>query len=124
MDPTVKLTFKEGVKPGKEFVFRNRMTCTVGRADDCYLRIPNDIAHWDVSRHHCLLEINPPEVRVRDLGSKNGTFVNGTKIGQRAPQQRPETAAVVDLPECSLHGGDEIRVGSTVLRVEVDPPEE
>jgi len=36
-----------------------------------------------------LLDINPPDIRVRDFGSKNGTFVNGEKIGQREAYQTP-----------------------------------
>jgi pSer/pThr/pTyr-binding forkhead associated (FHA) protein len=42
-----------------------------------------------ISRYHCLLDINSPDIRVRDLGSLNGTIVNGKKIGQR---QRNQTA--------------------------------
>jgi serine/threonine-protein kinase len=48
---------------------------TVGRASDCLIRLPSDLEYCIVSRHHCLLDIAPPEVRVRDLGSLNGTFV-------------------------------------------------
>ena len=41
-------------------------------------------AHWALAiRRHCLLDINPPDIRVRDFGSLNGTYVNGTMIGQR-----------------------------------------
>ncbi len=54
------------------------------------------------SRHHCLLEINPPHCLLRDLGSTNGTFVNGRRVA-----------------EASLNNGDQIQGGATVLLVEV-----
>ncbi len=36
--------------------------------------------HPNVSRRHAALEVAGPEVRIRDLGSTNGTFVNGVRI--------------------------------------------
>jgi pSer/pThr/pTyr-binding forkhead associated (FHA) protein len=53
----------------------------IGRAPDCHLRPDSD----RISRHHCVLLIEEGRVVVRDLGSRNGTFVNGEKIeGDRA----------------------------------------
>jgi eukaryotic-like serine/threonine-protein kinase len=121
----VRLTIKHGLPEGKVYTFRGRTIGTIGRADDCLLRLPRDPAHLDVSRHHCLLDIDPPEIRVRDLGSKNGTYVNGVKIGQRRPGLTPEAASAVEMPERPLEEGDELRVGGTVFRISVsrgDPP--
>ena len=78
---TVTLTVLRGQTGRGEYVFDERSTCLIGRGEDCDPRLPSDDAHRSVSRHHCLLDINPPDVRVRDLGSRNGTFVNGLKIG-------------------------------------------
>lgn len=50
-----------------------------------------------VSRLHAVLERFPGGWSVRDLGSRNGTYVNGTRV----------------LSDCALRGGDEIRVGAT-----------
>lgn len=102
-----------------EYVFDERNTCILGRATDCAPRLPNDRAHRTVSRHHCLLDINPPDVRIRDFGSLNGTYVNGVKIGQRERGQSPEEAAGVPYPEHDLVDGDEFRLGDTVVRVGV-----
>jgi pSer/pThr/pTyr-binding forkhead associated (FHA) protein len=121
MHPSVKLKMTHGAFPDKEFVFGDRTLLTVGRAADCYLRLPNDAAHCAVSRHHCEFDIDPPEIRVRDLGSRNGTYVNGRLIGQRDPQRPPGEAIVSDQAEQPLQEGDEVRIGSTVLRVEVVP---
>lgn len=121
MHPTIKLKMTQGTFPDKEYVFGNRTTLTVGRAPDCYLRLPNDLANGMVSRHHCVFDINPPEIRVRDLGSRNGTFVNGRLIGQRDPQRPPADTITSDQPDHPLREGDEVRIGNTVLRVEVVP---
>ncbi|MBR8840456.1 MAG: protein kinase [Stigonema ocellatum SAG 48.90 = DSM 106950] len=119
----VTLTITEGSLKGQEFIFDSRTICVIGRAKDCNPQLPDDEAHKTISRYHCLLDINPPDIRVRDFGSKNGTYVNDTKIGQRQPDQTPEEGAKLTFPEYDLHTGDEIKLGNTVFAVstEVDP---
>jgi len=46
----------------------------VGSAEDCDIRITDDPY---VSTHHCALTVNGDRVRVEDLGSTNGTWING-----------------------------------------------
>lgn len=48
----------------------------IGREEDCHLRPNSDT----VSRHHCVFSVDEFAVRLRDLGSTNGTIVNGEKI--------------------------------------------
>src|SRR5260370_12944769 len=48
----------------------------IGRGPDCELRL----AVADVSRHHCLIRITNDEATIEDLGSANGTLVNGQKV--------------------------------------------
>jgi predicted component of type VI protein secretion system len=48
----------------------------IGREEDCHLRPESEF----VSRHHCVLLLDDYTLRIRDLGSKNGTFVNGRRI--------------------------------------------
>jgi serine/threonine-protein kinase len=71
----------------------------IGRSEDAQFCLPQDRFF---SRHHCILEIAPPQCFLRDLGSTNGTFVNGIRV---------ETA--------HLKHGDRIQGGETVLEVEV-----
>ncbi len=71
----------------------------VGREQDCHLR-PNSES---VSRHHCVFTVDDFGVRVRDLGSTNGTRVNGETI-------RHETV---------LHDGDTIQIGKLQLQLSV-----
>lgn len=48
----------------------------VGREQDCHLKPGSDL----VSRHHCVFTVDDYCVALRDLGSTNGTFVNGERI--------------------------------------------
>jgi pSer/pThr/pTyr-binding forkhead associated (FHA) protein len=58
--------------PAGEYVF--------GRGAECHIRPNSD---W-VSRQHCLLRVAAEATFIRDLGSRNGTLVNGERvIGER-----------------------------------------
>jgi predicted component of type VI protein secretion system len=48
----------------------------IGRGEGCHLRPNNE----QVSRNHSEVEIQDDRVLVRDLGSRNGTFVNNQKV--------------------------------------------
>src|ERR1700754_2133023 len=122
MTATVTLRLIRGRLDRTEYVFDERTTCIIGRASGCAPRLPSDEYHRTVSRHHCLLDVNPPDARIRDFGSLNGTFVNGKKIGQREPHQTPEEGAALPFPEHDLADGDEIRLGETVFRVDIRLP--
>jgi serine/threonine-protein kinase len=122
MPAIVTLNVTQGELKGKEFTFEERTTCIMGRSHECYPRLPNDEAHRKISRHHCLLDINPPDIRVRDFGSLNGTFVNGEKIGQRERDHSPEEAQKMKFPEYDLKEGDEITLGDTIFRVGIYVP--
>jgi len=96
----MKVTLKviSGPHRGQKFTFDQPDTFLIGRAEKAHFCLPDDRFF---SRHHCLLEIAPPQCFLRDLGSTNGTFVNG----------RPVQTA-------HLRNGDRIQGGETVLLVE------
>jgi pSer/pThr/pTyr-binding forkhead associated (FHA) protein len=71
----------------------------IGREEDCHLRPGNDL----VSRHHCVFKMDEYTVRVRDLGSTNGTFVNGERL----------------RGEVMLNTGDKVRVGTLEFEVAI-----
>lgn len=100
----VVLRIESGVAAGREFSFAGPDRFLVGRAREAHLRLPENEPF--VSRNHCLFEISPPNLYLRDLESLNGTYVNGTR-----------TAAT-----CLQHG-DHVRIGNTVMTVLVDPSE-
>ncbi|MHC4264958.1 MAG: FHA domain-containing protein [Planctomycetota bacterium] len=71
----------------------------LGRRSDCDLRIPL----MSVSRRHCQINLDNGNIKVRDLGSTNGTVINGE---------------VVD--EAVIKAGDKIKVGSLSFVLQVD----
>jgi predicted component of type VI protein secretion system len=72
----------------------------IGRGAECHVRPNSD---W-VSRQHCLLRVTPEGVAVRDLGSRNGTLVNGARV----------------MDERALENGDQLQVGPLVFEVQVE----
>lgn len=95
----VSLRVIAGPHTGRVFTFDQHDTFLIGRSESAHFCLPEDRYF---SRHHCILEIAPPQCFLRDLGSLNGTFVNG---------QRTESIY--------LKSGDRIQGGETVIEVEV-----
>jgi eukaryotic-like serine/threonine-protein kinase len=114
---TCKVVFsvKGGALPARSYVFFGRTHCRIGRSSDCELQVPSP----EVSRHHCVLDVQPPYVHIRDLGSRSGTFVNGIGIGRRDIRLEPALVPEDAMPAIELHAGDEVRVGMTVFDVAV-----
>jgi pSer/pThr/pTyr-binding forkhead associated (FHA) protein len=75
----------------------------IGRGADCDLRLGSS----EISRHHCMLRVRGNEATVIDLGSSNGTYLNGLRIRSQA----------------SLHSGDELRLASFSFVLELDDQE-
>lgn len=117
MPSKVILECIEGDLSGSRFAYGDREVCIVGRSPECRPVLPNDDAHLGISRHHCLIDINPPAARVRDFGSLNGTFVNGKAIGRRDKGLSPEAARDAASPEYDLKHGDVLQLGGTAFRV-------
>jgi len=59
-------------------ILLDRDVLLVGRAERCGVRI----ASLRVSRHHCCLSPRRGGVLVCDLGSTNGTWINGRRVEQ------------------------------------------
>lgn len=80
-----------------------QMPASIGRGSGCRVRISDP----SVSRIHCSIALNERgELIITDLGSANGTFVNGKKI---APGQTQK-----------LNSGDELRIGDVSLTLTCD----
>jgi eukaryotic-like serine/threonine-protein kinase len=95
----VNLKVTSGPYKGRIFSFTQHDSFLIGRSPDAHLCLPNDRYF---SRHHCLLEMNPPHSYLRDLDSTNGTFLNGHRV-----------------KDAFLNNGDRIQCGETILIVEV-----
>ena len=99
---TVQLLVVQGRPAGKRLQFP-RGDYYIGRGAECQIRPDSD---W-VSRQHCLLRVADDGAFLRDLGSRNGTLVNGELI----------------LGERRLADGDRIQVGPLVFEVRLDAVE-
>lgn len=118
MSVTVVLMVAAGPFKGRQYEFSQKTKWTVGRACDCSLQLPGGDANLEVSRHHCVFEINPPDLVIRDLGSLNGTYVNGTRIGGRDEGVKADDLIQnTSSQDTFLLDGDVIRVGNTVFCV-------
>lgn len=115
----VVLRVIKGCLSDKEYVFDSRATCIIGRSKNCHIKIPNNKEFKDISRYHCLLEIKPPEIWIKDSGSLHGTFVNNECIGQRKKNQGTSEELPVKLSEYRLKNGDLIRLGNLVFQVNI-----
>jgi hypothetical protein len=89
---------------GPEAIPMSADKITIGKAPSNDLAIAGDAM---VSRLHAVLERFSAGWSVRDLGSRNGTYVNGERI----------------LSERALRAGDEIRIGKTRLIFKPEPLE-
>ncbi|HBN77636.1 MAG TPA: hypothetical protein DD473_17855 [Planctomycetaceae bacterium] len=69
----------------------------VGRDPQAHIRVNST----EVSRHHCEIHVRGTDVIVKDLGSRNGTFINGEAIFGEVP----------------IHPGDTLHVGSMVFEL-------
>jgi serine/threonine-protein kinase len=96
----VILDVLQGPLKGRSFAFERHDTFIVGRSRFVHCPMPEDMA---LSRDHFMIEINPPQCELRDLGSTNGTFVNNNRVDR-----------------VRLVSGDVIAAGQSVFRVQVE----
>src|ERR1700754_801735 len=95
--PRFALRFISGKYQGGEFPLRMNREIIIGRSSDLDMVLVEDM----VSRRHAKISSTEGEVYIQDMGSTNGTFVNGEKIAGRA----------------LLHEGDRILVGTSIIKV-------
>jgi hypothetical protein len=91
-----KLVVVAGTTRAQEF--KLRLPAILGRGRSCSVQLP----HALVSRQHCELFEADGKLRVRDLGSLNGTLVDGQKIA-----------------ECEVADGQMLNVGTVTFRIEI-----
>jgi adenylate cyclase len=96
--PQITVTILAGPEQGQVHKI-NRPTTTVGRSNTCEVVLTDPL----ISRQHCQILLGMGGVILRDLGSTNGTFLNGTRI-----------------IESAIRNQDVISVGNTRLRFAVE----
>jgi hypothetical protein len=78
--PRFALRFISGKYQGGEFPLRVNREIIIGRSSDLDMVLVEDM----VSRRHAKITTTDAEITIQDVGSTNGTFVNGEKIAGRA----------------------------------------
>lgn len=99
--PSYALRFISGKYQGGEFPLRMDREITIGRASELDMVLIEDM----VSRRHAKIHTADGQVVITDIGSTNGTFVNGEKV-KRA----------------RLKEGDRVLIGTSIIKlVTIDP---
>ena len=73
----------------------------IGRGEKAHLRPSSDL----ISRQHCKISVKDSTVVVEDMGSRNGSFLNGEQLS------KPTVAK----------SGDSVRVGRLHFELVIDP---
>ncbi len=100
----VVLKVVAGPHSGKDYIFTRHSTFVVGRSPEANFPVPDDKF---LSRDHFLIEFNPPICYLKDMGSTNGTRVNGQIV-----------------TEVRLRSGDTISAGKSTFVIQVDSTRE
>ncbi len=95
--PRYALRFISGKYQGGEFPLRMDREIIIGRSSDLDMVLVEDM----VSRRHSKISTGPDDIWIQDMGSTNGTFVNGEKITGKA----------------RLYEGDRVLVGTSIIKV-------
>src|SRR5262245_13915077 len=98
MDVILKVL--EGAKSGAKVAIK-KAEFVIGRSPECHLSAGSTA----VSRKHCAILRSDNRVAIKDLGSRNGTLVNGKKI----------------TDEIELATGDEVTIGPLKFLVTITP---
>lgn len=98
-----RLTVENGAEAGIVYPMQGDAV-TLGRSATSTIQVVDK----RVSRHHAVLRRHRDSYAAEDLGSKNGSFINGQPL----------------VGKVKLMHGDHIQLGDTVLVFELDPEEE
>jgi serine/threonine protein kinase len=100
--PTVQITVEAGPHQGMVVVWNRPGAYLIGRSPKAQLALLHDLL---VSLEHCRVEIQEHGCWIHDLGSRQGTIVNGLPVGKSA-----------------VRSGDRLQIGMSSLVFAIDDP--
>lgn len=100
--------------PGEGKVVTLGERCVIGRHGDCDLHVPDDT----ISRRHAVIIREEDGYYIEDLGSSNGTFVNGSPVSRVKLSHRD----TIKLSHTVLSFRDRTETGETKVAVVDSPP--
>ena len=107
MPAKIIFTITKGNSQQNEYEYTQKESLIIGRDGICHI----NFRETTVSRRHCLIDLAPPYIRVRDFGSLNGTYLNGKIIGQRKPNTPPQTDGIA-FNDFEVKSGDRLGIGN------------
>ncbi len=120
MVTTVRLTVQTGPHKDKKFCFCGATRCLIGRSPDCFVHLSGTERDRLISRHHCELAIDPPSIRIQDLGSQNGTYINGKPVEAiELTVMENAKAAKGERLDQMVQSGDMLTIGGTTFEVDI-----
>jgi len=117
-EQVLRIEVKKGPMEGRVFNFEGHDVFLFGRDENHCHAYSNDDPY--VSRHHFLIELNSPLARLHDLGSRNGTFVNGGRVGgnaRKAPSEKGGKERWAEENISDLNDRDVIMAGQSVFQI-------
>src|SRR6186713_2166944 len=95
-EPRYALRFISGKYQGGEYPLAEGQEIIIGRSSELDMVLVEEM----VSRKHARIALTDGVINIEDMGSTNGTFVNGEKVQQG-----------------TLHEGDRVLIGTNILKV-------
>ncbi len=99
-EPRFALRFISGKYQGGEYPIAEGQEIVIGRSSELDMVLVEEM----VSRKHARIALTDGTINIEDLGSTNGTFVNGEKVQQG-----------------TLREGDRVLIGTNILKVVAAP---
>ena len=106
---TYALKFISGRYLGAEFPISNNSEILIGRSPELDLVLAED----KVSRKHAKIRLDGQDLQIIDLGSTNGTYVNGERI--RRQQLNPDDRILIGTSIARIISGSDITLDPSVV---------
>ena len=115
MPTAPRLVMLDGALPDRQAIPLETYPFTIGRARDCHLIID----HSRISRLHACFDYSHEQVVITDLGSTNGTFVNGERLSPNQPRRLRAGDKINLAQACTIEFDDP---GTTIQMLPIELP--